>query len=136
MCILATYLRVCAASSQPLLCVLLTISAACNRPRAIDKFTNTLPQSAFLFPLIPPSCFYFFAIFAASSLHFMLIFGLGLGLRFLGFVGFSVWQLQSTFCGCVCQCEILCVLSANNAINLRSTPSSVHTCLAATVDFR
>lgn len=88
------------------------------------------------FPFCLISLLLFFSIFAASSLHFMLIFGLGFGLRFLGFVGFSVWQLQSTFCGCVCQCEILCVLSANNAINLRSTPSSVHTCLAATVDFR
>lgn len=39
----------------------------------------------FPFSTYPPPCFYFFAIPAASSLHFMLIFGLGLGLRFLGF---------------------------------------------------
>lgn len=120
MCILATYLRVCVASSQPLLCVLLTISAACNCPRAIDKFTNTLPQSAFLFPLIPPPCFYFFAIPAASSLHFMLIFGLGL--RFLGFWVSSVSRfgnckalsavafVNAKFC--VCSAQIMQLICA------------------------
>lgn len=83
-------------------------------------------------PLLLFFC-YFCSKFSAFHVDFWAWFEVS---RFLGFVGFSVWQLQSTFCGCVCQCEILCVLSANNAINLRSTPSSVHTCLAATVDFR
>lgn len=77
--ILATYLQTVAR-----LYFLLTFpaaAAACNCPKAIDKFTNTLPQSAFPFShRFPPYFFPFISGLQQTLLHCLLIFGLGYGL--------------------------------------------------------